>query len=387
MNELLDEVLAEIKDPQADWEAEAIATAERDEERWFAEWSMPDYVWLYEEQDKPIVGYLKIRLKFKGRCEGCGDFIPPKREVWWNPKRKHVIHCGLCTPDECNYEVDEYMNWFDSLTEEEQEEVMGEAEPLSEDDLLDLHLNEAQAAIRKRYSLTAEERVELERAISLYRCGVVAWDRDVEGALEAEKQRDEDGDGESIERLGTNGGEISFSNSFLHSRDELNPRNLTDPAELFTISIEQVFQGLQPVIRSCVNEIGRIQGRERHVHAADLKIIGQTAVWQGMSSFEGRAPFGAFAQVVVQNALRDYVRRELRAAVPSGDLETTTGWTDPTDSWIFWLDLTNPLQACPHGDLVLRHAAGYHDRELGDAPLTCVQRNRAEDKLQLALAA
>ncbi len=98
-------------------------------------------------------------------------------------------------------------------------------------------------------------------------------------------------------------------------------------------------------MNGCLYEIGRISGRAPHVHADDLLSVGQTAVWQSIDSFEGRdgAPFGAFAEIVARNAMRDYVRKEIRADVPVEDITEPAGWIDPTDAWVAWIDFKDAL--------------------------------------------
>jgi hypothetical protein len=201
---------------------------------------------------------------------------------------------------------------------------------------------------------------------------VKVWDEDEgeEGSYRAKEEESE--------------GEISLF-KLLPRRDVAPPRNLTSPTEIATLPFTDVLVDLRPMLEHLVWRVLRRYGHDFRLERDDLLSEAQLALYRATQRFQGRSTFGSFVSVVVENALTDHVRKQLRAPEPVAEM--TTYADDPTDGWIAWLDLARSLAQVPNSYLLLWHAAGVLDRELGVAEVICVQRNRAKKKVRALLAA
>ena len=123
-------------------------------------------------------------------------------------------------------------------------------------------------------------------------------------------------------------------------------------------------------------------------HRDDLIQEARIALWNAISTYEGKAAFSTYAYAVLDNALRTYVRRERRwhnswadgdvEAHPDSSAQIGSGASDG------WHELIRVLDTLRDGELLLLHTAGYSDREL-EATYgrhLRMRRHRAKQKLR-----
>jgi RNA polymerase sigma factor (sigma-70 family) len=202
--------------------------------------------------------------------------------------------------------------------------------------------------------------------------GVKVWDED-----ENEEDSDQANEEEEEER------DISLLKP-LPRRDVAPPRNLTSPTEIAALPFADVLLDLRPMLEHLVWRVLQRYGHDYRLERDDLLSEARVALHRATQRFQGRSTFGSFVSVVVENALTDHVRKQLRATEPVAEI--SDHGDDPTDAWIARLDLARALVQVPNGHLLLWHAAGFLDQELGAAEVTCVQRNRAKKKVRALLA-
>lgn len=292
----------------------------------------PRYMW----------GYVRLRARYRGTCEGCHRNIEKGEELWWHPELR-TSRCCDCTPSIEVKEADDFTLFVDKAGESQEtwEAAFGV------DDPYDLP------------TYTVEERLILSQ-ISPEFLGVRVFSED-------------DDQPEDVELL---------QNTSLRSRDARNTRDLTSVVEVQQRPFERVLTDLKPIIAAKVWEIGRTSGQPRANHAHDLSAIGDAAVWQATRTYRGKAPFGAFAAVVIRNRLIDYVRKEVRQ--PGASEESHDPIDDPTERWCSWFDFQAALTAARNSNLVIQHWLGWTDHELGSiggrretTNAVCVRRSRA----------
>jgi hypothetical protein len=288
-------------------------------------------------------GYLMIRAKFESHCEidGCGRRIEKGRLFWWHPQLR-AVRCFLCPPDRETKQMDDQILWYVSLTDEEYKEYC------ADDDVED------------EWEAIEEPDPGL---------GVRVWDED-----ENEDERDQTDKEE----------ENSLFKPLLR-RDVRRPRNLTSPNEIAALSFSHVLLDLRPMLEHLVWRILRRYGYDYRLERDDMMGEAQLGLYRATQRFEGRSMFGSFVSVVVENALTDYVRKQSRAPEPVAEIPDQAD--DPTEAWIAQIDLARALVQVPNSHLLLWHAAGVLDRELGVAEIVCVRRYRAREKVRALLAA
>jgi hypothetical protein len=305
-------------------------------------------------------GYVRVQAKRSAHCDEqnhlptrreCTGHIEVGDEMWWQPKLA-IARCSACEPDEAIAKADKFSIWFNAATQEELEDAYG---PLDDEPVL----------------LSQSERDQLwENNPSFFG---VTWEADERWVEE-----------ESVE-----GDESNFlSNNHLLRRDEPNARNLTSRREVLARSSTTVLADLGPLIDFHVGRVGRVANRPSQFHREDLRSTVVMSLLKAIPKFGAAGPFGAYANAVIVNCIRDYVRRERRMTERDVELlEGRGGAVDPTEAWCEWIDLLDGLAAVLNGKLLWLNALGYLDREIGKPGTVAKQRERAGMKLAQLLAA
>jgi RNA polymerase sigma factor (sigma-70 family) len=126
-----------------------------------------------------------------------------------------------------------------------------------------------------------------------------------------------------------------------------------------------------------------------HGRKDELVQEARIAAYRAICRYKGQAKFSTFAYIIIENALTDFVRRELRwqrvllSSTDSGQEQPEGRDTqDPASLIDGWSDLIDMLRAVPDHELLLLHAAGYKDAELEPARGRHIKtrRNRAKKR-------
>jgi len=113
------------------------------------------------------------------------------------------------------------------------------------------------------------------------------------------------------------------------------------------------------------------------------------AVWKAAirwNPYQG-ASFRVFARVCMRNALMNALQKQERETVTQPLQEDCYLKASPAVLVIESIILREALKAIPDSDLLILHAAGFSDAELGEASVIKMRRTRAGIKLHALLAA
>jgi len=130
-------------------------------------------------------------------------------------------------------------------------------------------------------------------------------------------------------------------------------------------------------------------------NAADFEPMMQearVAVWEARKTFGpyGSARFSTYASAAIKNHLFDYVLREHGQVRPGELMEKDVVDSSADPALLFdggYDDLMKILRRTPHAELLILHAAGVDDEELGNPSAVRQRRKRASDKILAAIAA